>query len=67
MFLEFISKFANIPQARVMLECLEVLTKNFTVAYYKDGDAKDAAIDSACAYLQSLKEKAPITTSVTNG
>lgn len=67
MFAEFISKFHSIPQARIILECLEVLAKQFSVAYFKDGDAKDAAIDSAIAYLQSLKDKSPEKTEVSNG
>ena len=57
MITEFLAHFTSIPQARVILECLEVLAKNFQVSYFKDGDAKDAAIDSAIAFLLTLKEK----------
>ena len=57
MISEFLSNFSSPAHARVVIECLEVLAKNFQAAYFKDGDAKDAMIDSAIAYLQSLKEK----------
>lgn len=37
---------------------LESLCMHFSSAYVKDGDAKDAAIDAVCEYLQTLKTKA---------
>lgn len=56
MITEFLSNFSSSQHARIIIECLEVLAKNFQVAYFKDKDAKDAMIDSAIAYLQSLKD-----------
>ncbi len=38
-----------------VLSAIETLSMQFTDNYIKDHDAKDAAIDSICEYLQSIK------------
>ncbi len=57
MITQFLSNFTSIPQARIVLECLEVLAKHLSMSYFGDEKARDAAIDSAIMFLLSLKVK----------
>lgn len=55
MISEFLSKFSSGHHARVIIECIEVLEKHLSPAYFSDESKRQEVIDSVLAYILSIK------------